>query len=261
MTDTKLIPGIFCWLELGTTDQQAAKNFYTSLFGWTVNDSPMGTGELYSMFMLHGREVAAGYTLRPGQKQMGVPPHWMLYVSTDSADESAKKTEQLGATVLVQPFDVFTYGRMAVIQDPTGAIFSIWQAMSNQGIRARNEEGALCWADLNTRDTEAAKNFYSSLFGWEIVADEKDPSGYLHIKNRGEFIGGMPPSKHLPPQAPPHWLPYFQTADCDGMAARAKSLGAKFYLDPMTMENVGRFGILADPQGASFAIFQSMRKS
>src|SRR5262249_15187281 len=122
--------GSFSWIELGTTDQNAAKSFYSSVFGWEVNDSPIGPNEVYTIFKLDGRDPAACYTLRPEQAQNGVPPHWMIYVTVDSADDAVNRAKELGANVMAGPFDVMEFGRMAVIQDPTGAIFSVWQAKS-----------------------------------------------------------------------------------------------------------------------------------
>src|SRR5579885_870186 len=104
--------GSFCWIELGTTDQNAAKSFYSSVFGWEVNDFPMGPNEFYTMFKLEGRDAAACYTLRPDQKEHGVPAHWMIYVCVDNADESLNKAKDLGANVLAGPFDVYDFGRM-----------------------------------------------------------------------------------------------------------------------------------------------------
>src|SRR5947209_7973977 len=182
-TITKHSPGSFCWMELGTTDQNAAKKFYSNLFGWTPQDNPMGPGEVYTIFQLNGREAAAGYTLRKDQQAHGVPPHWMLYIASDNVDTSSKRAAELGATVAMQPFDVMDYGRMAVIIDPTGAHFSIWKANKNTGIAVNNEDGAFCWADLSTPDVDRASKFYSQLFGWKLEKSEKDPSGYLHIKN------------------------------------------------------------------------------
>ena len=254
----KHTPGSFCWIELATTDQNAAKNFYGKLFGWEANDMPMGPNDLYTIFKLNGRDAAAAYTLRPEQKSAGVPPHWMLYVAVESADEAAKRATTLGGKVLMAPFDVFDIGRMAVIQDPTGAMFSVWQAKRHSGIGVTGEKGTLVWADLSTPDPEAARRFYSQLFGWKLEKGENDSSGYLHIKNGDQFIGGIPPVQYRNPNAPPHWLAYFEIANCDSTTATAKQLGAKAYVDPMTMENVGRWSVLADPQGAVFAAFQSI---
>jgi len=150
---------------------------------------------------------------------------------------------------------------MAVIQDPTGAIFIVWQANKNTGIRISMEPGAFCWADLSTGDAEGAKKFYSAMFGWEISPGEKDPSGYLHIKNGDRFIGGVPPAHVRDPNTPPHWLVYWYVADVDASAAKAKELGATFYVPPMSIEGVGRMAIMADPQGAVSAIFKEAPRS
>ncbi len=253
-------PGAFCWFELATTDLLAAKRFYTSLFDWNVNDYPMGPGDVYSMFQLQGREVAAAYTIRPEQQAQGIPPHWMLYVAVDSADESARRAGELGATVYAAPFDVSEYGRMAVIADPTGAAFSVWQAKQHQGIGIAGENGTVCWADLSTPEADKAKQFYSGLFGWKITHAENDPSGYLHIKNGEDFIGGIPPAAFRNPNVPPHWLIYFLVADCDTASKKAGELGSEYLLPPYSMPNVGRMAILKDPQGAVFALFQPEKR-
>ncbi len=251
-------PGAFCWIELATTDQSAAKNFYGKLFGWAADDMPMGPNDFYTMFKLEGRNAGAAYTIRPEQRAQGVPPHWMIYVAVESADATASRAAQLGAKVLAGPFDVYDVGRMAVIQDPTGAIFSVWQAKSHIGTKIAGVEGTLCWADLSTPDQEGASQFYSDLFGWKIMKEDEDPAhNYFHIANGEEFIGGIPPAAHRKPGVPPHWLAYFLVSDCDAAAAKAKQLGATFHLAPMSMENVGRFAVVADPQGAAFAIFQA----
>jgi predicted enzyme related to lactoylglutathione lyase len=250
-------PGSFCWIELATTDQKAAKDFYTSLFGWGVEDSPMGPEEYYSIFKLQGRDTAAACTLR---KDQGNQPYWGIYMAVENADASAKKAEQLGGEILAPPFDVMDHGRMSVIKDPTGTMFCIWQAMKNTGIGIAGEDGTLCWADLSTSDPTTAAKFYEGLFGWKIAAGEHDTSGYLHIENGKDFIGGVQPPSMRNPNSPPHWLAYFQTSNCDATAAKAKQLGAKFFVEPMTMEGVGRMAVLADPQGAAFSIFQPMRK-
>ena len=116
-------PGTFCWVELATSDNEAAKTFYTKLFGWTFVDHPMGPDMVYTMLQLNGKDVGALYKLMPDQVSMGVPPNWLSYVSVTSADESTEKAKAAGATVLKEPFDVMTVGRMSVIQDPTGAVF------------------------------------------------------------------------------------------------------------------------------------------
>ena len=253
--------GSFCWIELGTTDQSAAKTFYQALFGWTPNDMPMGPSGTYTIFQLNGRDAAAGYQLNSQQLAQHVPPHWMVYIQVENVDASTAKVQPLGGTVVLAPFDVFDAGRMSVNHDPTGAYFCLWQPKKNAGIGVAGLHGTLCWADLCTPDTQAAEKFYSGLLGWKLEAGEKDTSGYLHIKNGEEFIGGMPPAKHLQPGVPPYWLAYFLVDDVDATANKAKEMGAELYCPPMTVEGVGRMSIIADPQGAVFAIFKSARSS
>jgi len=253
-------PGNFCWIELATTDQNAAKNFYGSLFGWAPADMPIGPDGAYTIFKLQGRDAAAAYTLQKDARERGVPPHWMIYVAVESADKAAAKAAELGGKVLNQAFDVFDVGRMAVLQDPTGTTFCVWQPKRNKGTGIAGVEGTLCWADLSTPDPERAGKFYSGLFGWKLAKDDKDPSGYLHIKNGEHFIGGVPSAKQYDPKMPPHWLAYFTVSDVDATAGKAAKAGAKLCLQPMTMEGVGRMAVIADPQGAAFAIFKSARK-
>ena len=264
MTDIDKHPaGSFCWIELHTSDQNAAKSFYSSLFGWEAHDNPMGPNDFYTEFKLQGREAAAGCTLRPEERSHGVPPHWMIYITVESADAAATKAQQLGGKVLAPAFDVMDAGRMAIIQDPTGATFCAWQAKKSVGIRIAGVHGTLCWADLSTPDAKRAADFYSGMFGWQIENQRtdgtKDPSGYEHIKNGEHFIGGIPPAAYRPPGAPAHWMAYFQVDDVDSCASKATGLGAKLCLAPMTMEGVGRLAVIADPQGAVFAIFKSAR--
>jgi hypothetical protein len=184
----------------------------------------------------------------------------MLYIAVDNADAAVKRASQLGGKILAPAFDVMDLGRMAVIQDPAGAVFSVWQAKQHAGSTIVGEDATLCWADLSTPDQAGAAKFYAGLFGWKLTAGVNDSSGYLHIQNGEEYIGGVPPGTHRQPHLPPHWLSYIQVSNCDATAAKAKQLGAKFYLEPKSMENVGRFAILADPQGAVFAIFQPAPK-
>jgi uncharacterized protein len=253
----KHAPGAFTWIELSTTDQDAAKAFYSSLFGWTIDDQLMGPSGTYTMFQIDGRNAGAAYTMQAEERATGAPPHWNLYIAVVSADDAASRAKQLGGTVHVPPFDVMDAGRMAVLGDPTGAVFCVWQAKKLIGLRIAGVDGTLCWADLSTPDPEKARKFYEGMFGWKISAGEKDPSGYLHIQNGEAFIGGIPPIAHRDPHMPPHWLAYFQVGDVDATTSLAQQQGAKVHLAPMSMENVGRMAVLSDPQGASFAIFKA----
>jgi uncharacterized protein len=254
-----LPPGTFCWPELATTDQKAGVGFYRALFGWDVNDQPMGPGETYSMFEMRGRAVAAACALRPEERQHGVPPHWNAYVTVADADDAARRAQELGGKVLAPAFDVMDAGRMAVLQDPTGAVFQVWQPKRHTGARILREPGALCWTELATRDTAAAKRFYTSLFGWKEKTSTDAGMAYTEFSVDNTPGAGMMEMNAQMAGVPPHWLPYFQVADCDAGAKKAKELGGAFLVPPTDIPNVGRFSVIRDPQGAVFAIFKPAR--
>lgn len=251
-------PGTFSWAELSTTDQREGVAFYRSLLGWDSNEQPMGPGESYTIFRLGGRDVAAAYTMRPDERAEGVPPHWNLYVTVTSVDQSATMAAQLGGTIVAPPFDVMDVGRMAVVQDPTGATFCLWQAKTHIGARALKEPGALCWSELTTRDPQAAETFYTRLFGW--TAHRGAASGgpeYTEFHNQGDWgVGMMAMPPEMPPFVPSFWMPYFQVTELDERLTKATSLGAAVKVGIMTVPKTGRLAILEDPQGAAFALFE-----
>jgi predicted enzyme related to lactoylglutathione lyase len=254
MEINKAKPGNFCWFELATSDQAAAKKFYGGLFGWTANDFPMGPGGFYTMFQLRGRNVGAAYMLMPDQAQQGVPPHWATYVAVANVDEASAKAKTLGGTVLAGPMDVFEHGRMAVLRDPTGAAISLWQSKQHPGVGLWGEEGAFCWSELMTRDTTAATRFYTALFGWKTKVTEGAGFPYTHWQNDGADIGGMLAIMEQWGPMPPNWVNYVRVKNCDDTAAKAAALGGKVCMPPTDIPNTGRFAMLQDPQGAMLCV-------
>jgi predicted enzyme related to lactoylglutathione lyase len=259
---TAHVPGTFSWAELATTDQKNGVQFYRTLFGWEVKEEPIGPDDIYSIFLIRGKEVAAAYTMRAEERAHGTPPHWNLYVTVANVEDSVKRAESLGGKVLAPPFDVMDAGRMAILQDPTGAIFEVWEAKKSIGARILNEPGALCWSELTTRDPKPAEAFYTALFGW--TAKHAAPGSameYTEFHNQGKpGVGmmGMPPD--MPAHVPSYWMPYFQVADCDDSANQAKGLGAKLMVGPHDIPGTGRFAILSDPQGAMFAVYTTITR-
>jgi predicted enzyme related to lactoylglutathione lyase len=247
-------PGDFCWFELATSNQGAAKTFYGGLFGWTANDVPMGPDSFYTMFQLRGTNVGAAYTLMPDEAQHGVPPHWGTYVAVASVDDAIAKAKKLGGTVLADPVDVAEHGRMAALRDPTGAAISLWQAKQHQGVSLWGEVGAFCWSELMTRDTAAATRFYTALFGWKTKVTDTASFPYTHWQNDGADIGGMLAIMDEWGPMPPCWVNYVQVTNCDETAAKATSLGGKVCMPPTDIPNTGRFAMLVDPQGAMLSV-------
>jgi uncharacterized protein len=258
-------PGDFCWFELATTDQAAAKQFYEALFGWASNDMPIGPSETYTIFRLGGRDVAAAHTLQPVQQTQGIPPNWLVYVRVEDVDTTASRAPSLGGAVVAPPFDVGETGRMSVISDPAGAVFALWQAGKHAGVGVNDEVGSVGWADLQVRDQDTAGEFYSDLFGWKMVGGRSmhpaKPGEYFHIMNGESMIGGIPPSGQVDPKAHPAWLIYIEVADCALATKKAVSLGGRAYVDTMEIGQEGRISVIADPQGAVFALHQAQRRT
>jgi predicted enzyme related to lactoylglutathione lyase len=246
-------PGSFCWIELATTDGPAAKKFYSELFGWESQDSPIGPDMVYTMLKLNGKDTGALY--QKGEMMKDVPTHWATYISVVSADETAAKAKSLGGTVMKEPFDVFDAGRMAVITDPTGAAFCIWQPNKHTGVGVKGEPNSLCWNELLTTDTAKAADFYTKLLGW-TAHTHGDPMPYTEWMNGATPIGGMMQIQPNMGPVPPNWGIYIAVDDCDATTQKASSLGAQTIVPPMDIPNVGRFSVIKDPQGAVFSIIK-----
>jgi predicted enzyme related to lactoylglutathione lyase len=244
-------PGTFCWSELATPDQAAAKVFYGGLFGWEANDTPVGDGVFYSMQLVGGRPVAAIAPQPQQQREAGVPPLWNSYVSVESADAVAERAKELGAAVHAPPFDVMEVGRMAVLKDPQGAYFMLWQPGEHIGAQLVNAPGALVWNELQSPDLDASASFYGDLFGWKLTQAESMQDRYLMIDNAGAMNGGV---RELEPPAPPNWLVYFGVEEIDAALAKLAELGGAKLAGPIDI-GIAKLAVVADPQGAVFALY------
>ncbi len=249
---TSYEPGTFSWADLATTDQQAAKSFYSDLFGWSANDVPMGDDAVYSMMQRDGKDVAAIAPQPPQQREAGAPPMWNSYVTVESADAAADEATQLGATVHAPPFDVMEAGRMAVIQDPQGAFVMAWEPSGHIGAGLVNGPGQLSWNELATSDVDGAASFYGELFGWSTQPFEGSPTQYLVIQNKGRANGGIRERTDGEPM--PYWLAYFGVDDIESGLSRAGELGGTKLMGPQDI-GVAKIGMVQDPQGAVFAVY------
>lgn len=257
MDHSSLKPGDFCWAEVATVGAAKTKAFYSELFGWKHLDKPAGPMGTYTICQLSGKDVCGFYELSSDMQKMGVPPHWMSYVLVASADQATAKAKKLGATLLQGPFDVMDLGRMAILKDPTGATFSLWQAKAHTGTGAVGVNGIPGWFELATKGVEKAEAFYVGLFGWTIKKSDMGGQVYREISNGGTApMGGMMELKAEHGPVPPHWLIYFPVDDCNRDVKRVQNLGGRVLLPPMDIPTVGRFSVLQDPAGAAFAIIQ-----
>jgi uncharacterized protein len=253
-------PGEFCWVDLATTDVDGAINFYGELLGVTAEAAPGDPEKTggYGFFSKDGKMVA-GYGPTQQEEQ---PPAWSSYVKVEDADTTAEKAKGAGGEVVFGPIDIPNEaGRMAVVQDPTGAFISINQQKQHPGAQLVNEPGTWTWNNLMTRDTEAAGGFYGKVFGWKATHNDEAPPGVMMWQVDGqrwpEGLGGMMAmGSDMPPDAPPHWQVYFVVEKADEAVEQVKSAGGNLLFGPIDVP-VGRIGVLSDPQGASFGIVES----
>jgi uncharacterized protein len=250
---TQYTPGTFSWADLATPDQAAAKEFYAGLFGWDAVDMPVDENTVYSMMQIDGKHVAAIAPQPPQQRDAGVPPMWQNYVTVDSADAAVEKARELGANVHAPAFDVMEAGRMAVIADPQGAYFMVWEPNQHRGAQLVNGPGRLSWNELASPDVDGSSEFYAGLFGWKLSPMEGMPMRYSIISTAaGNSNGGI--RDKMPDEPMPYWLAYFGTDDAAASLEKVRSGGGNVLMDVQDI-GVGKIAIAQDPQGAVFALY------
>ena len=262
--------GVPCWVDLAQDDPEAAAAFYSGLFGWDVEDGmpPDAPGHYFTATI--GGRLVAGVGSRPDALPPGTG--WTTYVWVDDADAAVARARELGGSVVMPAMDVFDAGRMALLADPEGATFGVWQAARHRGAQAVNEPGTWNFSGLHSGDPEAALAFYGGLFGWEGGPPDVDSGGAALLRRPGygehletlqpgivqgmrdmgapagfaDAVGWIVP---LEDGAEPHWDVTFAVADADAAAATAADLGGTVLVPPTDMPWV-RMTVIRDPQGA-----------
>lgn len=242
------------WVDLQTTDQAAAKDFYAAIFGWEYDDAPMGDegDAVYSMAKKAEGFVGAIAPQSPQLIEAGAPPAWNTYIAVDDVDAAAERAKEAGGQVAMDPFDVMGAGRMAVVIDPTGVPVQLWQANEHIGATVVNEPGAFIWSELINDDPDSALPFYKAVVGLDSKVEEMgEGMEYTMLMVGDTPIGGTVP----PPMegVPNHWHVWFAHEDVEGASDKAKELGAEVLNGPMEMV-IGTIATIRDPQGAVFSI-------
>ena len=206
---------------------------------------------VYSMAFKGERSVAAISTMAEA-----MPPHWNSYITTHALDETVERWQQQGGTVIMPPYKVMEAGHMAAVQDPTGVTVSLWQPAGHIGAGLVNEVNTFCWAELQTRGSEQAAQFYKDVFGWELDIEEKPPH-YITASVAGHLNCGIfdMDKIQLPPAVPSRWAVYFNVANLDDALAQVRETGGQVVTETMEIEP-GRFATITDPQGAAVTLMQ-----
>ncbi|QYX82063.1 VOC family protein [Streptomyces akebiae] len=236
-----------CWTELGTSDLESAERFYTELFGWRPETDPRQEAGGYTVAHLADAAVAALAPLY----QESQPVAWNVSFAVRDADAAVAAVRAAGGTVVLEPMEVFDLGRFAVVFDPGGATFQLWQARTFPGAGLFNAPGTLGWVELLRRAPERARSFYTAVFGWSVSTGGR----YARWGIEGADFGGMiTMDDKFPPEVPSHWLPYFAVEDVDDTARVTAEAGGSLLMEPTTVPEGPWIAVLRDPQGAVFGV-------
>lgn len=269
------IPGVPCWVDTSQPEPEASLAFYKGIFGWEFEDvMPEGAPGRYYIGRIRGGDAGAVGSLPEGSPPIAT---WNTYVWVDSADEAAARAAKAGGTVVMEPFDIMDSGRMAVLTDPEGAMFMVWEPGAHRGARVVNEHGGLNFNILRTRDPERAKEFYGEVFGWETLdlpagrmwtlpgygdhLEEKTPGLREQVAAMGgpegfiDVVASVNPISADDSKTPAHWAVAFGVDNADAVAAEAKQLGGSVVAEPFDAPWV-RMAVIKDPQGATFVASQ-----
>jgi predicted enzyme related to lactoylglutathione lyase len=269
------IPGVPCWIDTSQPDPDSARSFYGGLFGWDFEDAmPQGSPAKYFIARIRGGDVAAVGSIPEGAPAAAM---WNTYIWVDSADDAVARVRAAGGGVAMAPFDVLDAGRMAVLTDPEGAAFCVWQPRNHKGAKIVNEHGSLNFNTLVTRDPEAAEGFYGAVFGWKTLAipagvmwtlpgygdhlEEKSPGLREQMAQMGapegfiDVVAALNPIVDGGADAAAHWSVTFAVDDVEASAAKARELGGEVVTGPVDAP-WARLAVINDPQGARFIVSQ-----
>ncbi len=256
MKITQYIKGQACWVELASHDWQGAQAFYHALFGWTAVEMLMPEGH-FSLFNLDGDDLGAMYQIPESSPQ--IPSHWRVYFAVDDIEDCIAKITALGGQLHIGPHVVGDAGIMAQVSDPEGARFALWQAKNHIGASRQGEDNTLCWVELACKAPRAEANFYTQVFPWTTLPSHVPGIEYTEWQMAGQSLGGMMQIMPEWGEVSAHWMPYFRVANCDAFAAKAHELGATLCVPPNDIPEVGRFAVIADAQGATFAVIELLQ--
>ncbi|MFZ9986443.1 MAG: VOC family protein [Candidatus Nanopelagicales bacterium] len=241
--------GFPCWVDLGVHDVDAALAFYAEAMGWRAGERSGPEFGGYAMWFC-GDVPTAGV----GPARGGTPACWTTYLATSDIDRTLALVEPAGGGVTTPVMVIGPLGRMAVVRDPVGATFGLWEAHDFAGFPPGGEPGFLDWCVVETADVDASRTFLQALFGFEVQVPDPDPGsiGYLQLGNDGiPAIGVRPIAGDTSA-----WMAYFSVDDVDAVAGRVLTAGGRL-LRESTTGAVGTMATLADPEGASFSVISS----
>lgn len=250
MTDKSWNVGTFVWREIMSTDPEASVRFYGELFGWKFESMPM-PGFTYRM--VKAGDVGVGGVV-PLDAKLGLPAHWVAYVSVEDVDAAAERARSAGGAVCVPPTDIPGVGRFSLLTDPARGLINAFRGADGDPPRPeRPGLGQFCWEELVAADPAAAAGFYEKVFGWTSGAFPG--GGDMTVLSAGEVQ--VASVMKAPEGVPQHWYSYVVVDDLGAARERAKRLGGSVLVERIDVPNVGAIGVVRDDLGAVVGLFEA----
>lgn len=253
-------PDTFCWVECACEDLGKTKKFYKKLLGWDYRDDAVPGGATYSMAFLDDGAICGLYELSDEMREAGMYPKWTSYIACSNIVATVERAQSLGGEILADATEIGTAGRMAIVADPLGAIFGLWQGKDHPGGGlAHDTAGSFGWHELLTTDTVAASEFYSKLFHWKVDQKSFDELSYTEFLKDGKPVCGMMQLTADLDDVPPNWMIYFNVNDCSATVSAARKNGSRVLFPPEEYTEVGNLAVLEDPGNAIFSVMNAKR--
>jgi predicted enzyme related to lactoylglutathione lyase len=251
-------PGTPCWADLGTPDKDAASTFYTGLFGWELTDHGPEMGNYLTA--TSGGHRVAGIAPLPEDMQH-VPAAWTTYLATDDIEATVAAATAAGGSTVFAPMDIPGQGRSALLADPSGAGFGLWESGGHTGMELANEPVSVTWNECMSRDFAGAKAFYAAVFGYDWFDMSGDGFTYQALMVGGRSVGGLGAlDANVPPEIASHWATYFKVVDAATTAARVVELGGTVVREPWDTP-FGTMCMVSDVSGAAFSVMADNEQS
>lgn len=245
----------FIWSDLSTFDLDATQNFYTKVFGWDFMSE-----EEYS-FGYVGREQAAGVYVMPEKfQQMNLPSFWMSYISVTNIENVVALAQEMGGIIEVKPTDFLGQGQIALIRDPSGAGFTIWEGPDLGGKEADGPHGRMAWNELIVSDASLVLDFYRTVFGWSFTLEQSTNEERYEIRNgAGEVIAALQVIPNEIKGKEEFWVPYFAVKNLSQTLSLVQQEGGETV--EQSQSAAGNLALVRDPQGAAFALLENPHAS
>ena len=253
------------WAQLTTPDPGTAAQFYASLFGWSVDINTGGPGLPRSAFFPSHSEsntpthsVAGLQPMSAWQQQQDASAQWTPFLHTPDVVAMTERAQFHGATLVEPAMPAHGDGWRALLADPTGATYGVWEPAEDRSPPSSapsTSTGALVWAELQTSDPYAARDYYCELMAWSTDDPNENPD---FVAEDLCFLRNGIPLARLRDVRPtdvcnaPRWLPGFSVASIEEAATRAQNLGGTVSDMPAAMDDEHPLvALLTDPAGAS----------